>query len=263
MTNKTRPVCIFSLFALAALLLFPPGTCSADERLHSLFDGLLKKYVRGGEVSYAGFKEDEATFDAYLDILARTDPDTLDRNGKFAFWINAYNAFTIKLILGRYPGIESIRDIPRGDRWRWKGWVVNGKKLSLDTIEHKILRPMGDARIHFAIVCASKSCPDLVPDAYSADSLDAQLDAAARRFLADETKGLRVADEKGRFGGVNHTAYISEIFHWFEDDFKKSAGSRIDFIIPRAPEDAKRFLKKNRYDLKVKKLDYDWSLNGK
>ncbi len=246
------------ILSLSAL----PSFADSGE-MHHPFDSLLKKYVQNGATDYAGFAGDRVELDHYLEILAGTDPSQFDRQEKLAFWLNAYNAFTIKLILNHYPGLESIRDIPRGDRWKWTGWVVNGAKVSLDEIEHKILRPMGDPRIHFAINCASYSCPPLAGEAYEAETVDSQLEDAASIFLADSTRGLRIADEKGNFGGTNHVVYLSEIFHWFESDFKDAAGTRIDFIIPHTDGKVRQFLTEHRYDLKVKKLKYNWSLNDK
>lgn len=256
---------VLSRLAVLAILVSLPAPASAADPgdMHTPFHAILQEYVHGGVTDYAGIAGSGAELDAYLEILAETDPEPFGREEKLAFWINTYNAFTIKLILNHYPGVESIRDIPRGDRWKWRGWIVNGEGVSLDEIEHKILRPMGDPRIHFAINCASYSCPLLANESYTAAAIDSQLEAATTLFLADSTRGLRIADEKGTFGGTNHVAYLSEIFHWFESDFNDAAGSRLDFIIPYTDGMTRDFLKKYRYDLKVKKLKYNWSLNGK
>lgn len=258
----TVPFAASLLAALFALAAPQPAAAADTDSLHAPFDRLLAAHVKGGVVDYAGFAADGAKLDAYLSALARTDPGKLAREAKLAFWINAYNAFTVKLILNHYPGLESIRDIPRGERWKWEGWTVNGETISLDKIEHEVLRPMGDPRVHFAVNCASFSCPLLAAQAYTAAKVDSQLDAATARFLADEERGMRFGDEKGRFGGVEHVVYLSEIFHWFEGDFRDAAGSRIDFIIPHSTGKAREYLEKNRYDLNIEKLNYNWSLNG-
>ncbi len=232
------------------------------ESLHAPFDELLQKHVADGIVDYNGWKNDEIALDGYLSRLSAVDPTTLNRDERFAFWINAYNAFTIKLILNHYPEIKSIKDISSGKRWKWEGWNVNGELVSLDAMEHKILRPMGDPRIHFAIVCASFSCPDLASEAYVAERLDEQLTAATRRFLANEEKGLALRSEKGMFGGMKSNLYLSPIFHWFSGDFENKEMTRLEFVGRYAPPEIASKIKADEKSLKIKKLDYDWNLNG-
>jgi hypothetical protein len=235
---------------------------SVPSTLHDPFDALLKKHVRDGVVDYRGLKSDERLLDGYLDHLGSADPESLGRDGRLTFWINAYNAFTLKLILNRYPGIESIKEIPRGDRWKARIWSVNGQKHSLDEIEHDILRKMNEPRIHFAIVCASFSCPNLRSEAYTAERLDEQLASSARDFLSDPEKGLRYGEERGLIWGTKYVLRISAIFDWFEEDFEATAGSVLDFILDYAPDGAAQFIRAHRNEMKVEHLDYDWSLNG-
>ena len=230
--------------------------------VHAPFDALLRDFVHDGRVDYRGMKGDEARLDGYLQALAAVDPGALGREARIAFWINAYNAFTLRLILDHYPGIGSIKEIPRGDRWKARRWRVNGRDYSLDEIEHQILRKAGEPRMHFAIVCASFSCPDLRDGAYDADRLDAQLTEAVRGFLANPAKGLSFGDEPGRLYGTNHVLRVSSIFDWFEGDFEAAAGSVVDFILPYAPEDSARYIRAHRDAIQVSHLDYDWSLNG-
>lgn len=252
------------VLALVALGL---GVASAEEAeapsasLHAPYDRLLRAHVRDGAVDYAGLKKREAALDDHLRTLGRTDPDRLSRDGKLAFWINAYNAFTLKLILRHYPNVTSIKEIP--NRWDHQEWTVGGKKYSLDQIEHKILRKMDEPRIHFAIVCASKSCPDLAAEAYLPETIDAQLTAATRRFLADGSKGLAVSLESGWFGGRKPVVRLSRIFSWFSEDFERASGDVIGFVLLHAPEDAQRFIRAHREEIDVKYMDYDWSLNDR
>lgn len=242
----------------------PPPTSSPEARpavagLHAPFDALLKSHVKDGVVDYKGLKAREAALDAYLAVLDKTDPASLKREERLALWINAYNAFTLKLILKHTPGIGSIKDIP--DRWNLEDWSVGGKRVSLDHIEHRILRKMGDPRIHFAIVCASKSCPDLVSEAYVPERLDAQLSAATRRFLADTQKGFRSGMKKGLLGGKKPVVHVSKILDWFGEDFGKTEGDRLSWIRPYLPDKEQAFLKEHP-DPVLEDLDYDWSLNG-
>ena len=154
----------------------------------SLYGELLKKYVTNGVVDYQGFKNEEDKLDRYLHVLEKTDTKTLSRNEQFAFYINAYNAWTIKLVLTAYPGIKSIKDLGSLFRSPWKRKIVriDGDVLTLDNVEHDILRPhFKDPRIHFAVNCASKSCPPLRSEPYRADNFDHQLNEMTESFVND------------------------------------------------------------------------------
>ncbi len=227
---------------------------------HAPFTALLQKYVQNGHVNYAGFKKEEAQLDKYLEYFAKTNPETLPRDEKMAFYINAYNAYTVKLILRKYPNIKSIKDF--WGPWDKRDWAINGKKTTLSDIEHQVLRKMGDPRIHVAINCASGSCPDLRSEAFVASRLDAQLDDAMRLFLASKTKGFRAASEPGRLYGTNHNVYLSKIFSWFAQDFGNSEEEILNYIQPWLPEDGKKFLQEHQGNISVSYMDYDWSLNG-
>ena len=263
MVSRLKIIALSGLFFIS--LPSPPfGAVGANSSIsiHDAFDLILKEHVRGGVVDYKGLKGDEESLDRYLEELSRTDPSAMGRNGRLAFWINAYNAFTLKLILNHYPGIESIKDIPSSKRWKARAWSVNGRIYSLDDIEHGILRKMDEPRIHFAVVCASRSCPDLRDEAYVPERLDEQLEDAARSFLVNTDKGLRVSEEEGMIWGTNYTLYLSAIFGWFGEDFEKAEGSVIGFVLRYASADTRDFIMNHRDDLKVRHLDYDWSLNG-
>jgi hypothetical protein len=221
---------------------------------NSIFADLLAKYVSDGRVDYHGFKSEEKRLDAYLKVLETTNTKTLDRNEQFAFYINAYNAWTIKLILSGYPGIHSIWDL--GGRFFDKPFGkkivhLDGRIMSLDDIENRILRPrFKDPRVHMAINCASKSCPALSSEPYEGSRLDEQLNERARLFINDPSRNYL----KG------HTLYVSKIFKWSSKDFH---GDIIDFFIRFANEPLKTKLIRNRDRIRLRYLDYDWSLNGK
>ena len=238
-----------------------PATERAAAGLHAPFDALLKEFVRDGLVDYAGLAKDTSDLDEYVAALGRVKPGELSRPEVVAFWINAYNAFTLRLILDHHPKIDSIKDISRGDRWKAERWRVDGKRYSLDQIEHEILRPMGDARVHFALVCAALSCPNLAPEAYVAERLDEQLDRQGRVFLQDSKKGLRTYVDEGWFSDTP-TLELSAIFDWFEEDFEEHSGSLVDFVLPYASERDAAFIRKHRADLDVDHFDYDWALNA-
>ncbi|MCF8092103.1 MAG: DUF547 domain-containing protein [Desulfotignum sp.] len=214
---------------------------------------LLQKHVTGTRVDYDGFKQDEARLDQYLAILSSTDPSSLSHNHQFAFYINAYNAFTVKLILTRYPGINSIKEISSffSNPWSKKFIPLNGFTVNLDHIEHDILRPrFKDPRVHFAINCAARSCPPLLNEPYEGSTLEAQLDEQARRFI----------NRPGNTFLKGDTLFVSRIFKWFRHDFSDNPSR---FIRQHAEGRLKQALdqaaKAGEIDLEY--LNYDWTLN--
>ncbi len=211
---------------------------------HSVFNTLLNKNVTtSGVVNYAGFKEN-TEFENYLKALSTAQPKNSNwsKNEKLAYWINVYNAYTIKLINTNWP-VKSIKDI--NDPWGHKFFSIGGEKTSLNDVEHEILRKMGEPRIHFAIVCASYSCPKLLNAAYTADKLESQLTAQTKSFLAD-TKRNKISASKGE---------LSEIFNWFKSDFTAN-GTLIDFI-------NKYSATKLNANATISHLPYNWDLNNK
>jgi hypothetical protein len=219
---------------------------------HGLYAELLLKYVKNGWVDYAGFKADEGRLDRYLGILEHVEPDALERDEQFAFYINAYNAWTIKLILSGYPGIKSIKDLGGLFQSPWKKEFVriHGKVLSLDQIEHDILRPrFRDPRVHFAVNCASKGCPPLLPEPYRGDRLDDQLNRVTVEFL-NQPAHSRLEGRR---------LWVSSIFKWFSEDFTPSV---VDFYLKYAQGELKRSLEAERDRIELRYMDYDWSLNG-
>ena len=216
-----------------------------ERSLHFLFDELLKKYVSdNGNVDYEGFKNSREKLLGYISILQNTFPkfDKLkpSKEQKLAYWINTYNALTIDLILQNYP-LKSIKDIDKP--WDQRLWKFGNKWLNLNNIEHQILRKMDEPRIHFAIVCASFSCPKLQNTAFTVSDIETQLTTATKEFLDDSTKNY-ISQNNLR---------LSKILKWFAKDFKTN-GSLIDFL--------------NKYteieiSSKAKKSfkDYNWDLN--
>ncbi len=253
---------IFKIFIFIIAFAFslatgPLTAVWAQERVdHGVYAALLEKYVKEGVVDYKGFKNEASKLDRYLTILENTETRGLPRNEQMAFYINAYNAWTIKLILTRYPDVKSIWDL--GSRiFRWNSPFkkkiarIDGKEMSLDDIEHGILRPrFKDPRVHFAVNCASKSCPPLRSKPYRGEVLDQQLDEAARAFINDP-RNNRLEGKK---------LHISSIFKWFKEDFGEDI---VGFFLKFAHGDLKKGLESERGQIQVEYLDYDWSLNGK
>jgi hypothetical protein len=212
-------------------------------KLHDLWDELLQNHVSDlGKVDYEGFKTDHKKLLGYIRVLqiAKEKYTLPTKQDSLAFWINAYNALTIDLILRHYP-VKSIKDIK--EPWDQRLWQFGNELLNLSDIEHKLLRPMNEPRIHFAIVCASVSCPKLQNEAFRASTLEEQLTKATKAFLADTSKN-ELSENKIR---------ISKIFKWFKTDFEQN-GSLIDFI--NAYSDIK-ILESAKKSYK----DYNWDLN--
>jgi Protein of unknown function, DUF547 len=217
---------------------------------HSTWNDLLRKHVsKNGQVNYKAFRQDISNLNAYLELLNRQHPnETWSKQEQMAFWINAYNAFTVKLILNNYP-IKSINDIkngvPNGKKvWDSKFIKIGDKTYSLNQLEHTmLLDEFEDPRVHFALNCAAASCPKLRNEAFTAEKLTTQLDAAARDFLQDASKNKITASG----------AQLSKLFEWYRGDFTKKLAFH-DFINQYA---------KQKIDAKttITYLEYSWMLN--
>lgn len=245
---------IVDVTALALLLMasFSSGSWAEEKTVdHSLYGELLGKYVKDGVVNYKDFKTEEHKLDQYLNLLDKTNPEELPRNEQFALYANAYNAYTIKLILQNYP-VKSIKDTGSLLRspWKKKFVKIGGKTMTLDDVEHNILRPrFKDARVHFAINCAAKDCPPLISEPYQGDILDEQLEDSTRAFLNNPKKNYL----------EGNTLWVTRIFKWFGGDFNKDP---LTFVLKFAEGEFKKQLEAKKDQIKVKYLDYDWSLNG-
>jgi len=233
------------------------AACTTVDPAHAAWTAILARWVARGTVDYAGLqREGRDPLDAYLTTLSGTcapDYERWTRAEQIAFWIDAYNAFTVKLVLDHYP-IASIRKIGwlPGAAFRQKFIPMEGLKrgtISLDDIEHGTLRrTFHEPRIHFALVCASRSCPALRNEAYRGPDLDRQLDEQARAFLRDPTKN--------RFDPATRTLALSSIFSWFRKDFESAAGSLPAFVAPYLGVALEG-------DVRIVFLDYDWTLNDR
>jgi len=237
-------------FILALVFMLIQQGMLFSQPSHAQWTSLLKKHVsESGAVNYKGLAQDRSEIDAYLNVLrkARPDESKWSRDEQLAYWINAYNAFTIELVLDHYP-IKSIKDIAGGliginTPWDISFIHLQGKTFSLNDIEHHIIRKnFEDPRIHFALVCAAKSCPQLRRESYEASTLSAQLDDQGKLFLNDPSKN-NVSPSK---------ALLSPLFNWYGMDFKKS-GTLAEWVsryssVPLAKQ-------------RIEYGEYDWSLN--
>jgi hypothetical protein len=221
---------------------------------NAIYDRILKQYVtKDGMVNYKDLKGNKE-FEKYIDYLSHTDPDTLSSDKhRLAFWINAYNAFVLKGVLEEYP-IKSVLDvgwIPHSFFVRKKFKTKHGK-ITLRKIEKKeLIEAFPEPRIHFAISCASMSCPKLRTEAYRAEKLEQQLDDQARYFLNNKKKNYLDKENK--------ILYLSTIFKWYEEDFIKKGEKIEEYVVKHLDQDDAEFIRNNK--VTVKHLDYDWGLN--
>ncbi len=237
------------------VLLFQALPATAAGLDNSLWKELLSDHVdyASGRVDYAAFKEDESKLDAYLHVLQTTDRDALAPDERMAFYINAYNSATIKLILMHYPDIDSIRDIGGlfSGPFSKKFIELEGETYSLDNIEHDILRPeFRDARIHFAVNCASKSCPPLYDAPYTGADIDRQLDLVTRNFINNPERTWLEGD----------TLHVTRIMDWYREDFEREGGI-LGFVKQYAEGGLLKRLRALGDDVEIEFQDYDWSLN--
>jgi hypothetical protein len=208
--------------------------------IHDAWDKLLQKHVQQGKVNYKLFKNDKVALENYIKTLSANTPATnVSKQEKMAFWLNAYNALTIKLILDNYP-IKSIKDLDKGNPWEVSRYALGGKNYSLNAIENTILRPMGDARIHFGLNCAAKSCPPIHTRAFVAATVETQLDQLTRAFINKAQENQL----------KSNTLKISNIFNWYAADF----GNVIAFLNKYAALPVSK-------NAKITYTTYDWNLN--
>jgi len=224
---------------------------------HSLLDSVLKTYVDPeGWVDYPALAKNPGDLDKYIDQLARLSLDELGRDERLALLINAYNAFTLRLILDHHGDIESILDIPEKERWQDRRWKVGGGKWSLDDIEHDQIRNnFRESRIHFALVCAAAGCPPLRPQAYTGEKLERQLEDQARIVHSKETWL--------RFDPREKTLDLTPIYEWYYSDFEEIAGTVLAHSA-RYRDDLQRAIEDGA-TIQVRYLDHPWhwELNSK
>jgi hypothetical protein len=269
----TRPILPHLLIAIVAVALSSgkPRAATVDHA-YSDYAKVLRDYVHVPRVDYTGLERGRAALDAVVTAFAEPTADqerAWTRDERLAYWINAYNLFTLRAIVDHYPIRSSVFTLqPRNSIrqidgvWTKLTWHAAGRTLTLDDIEHRILRPeFKEPRVHFAVNCASVGCPPLAADPYRAGSLDTQLDEAARRYLASE-RGLKVE---------GHTLRVTRILEWYGEDFvprfAPDAAGKVDRIERAIRAVVVRFGPPaaagpaHQPATKIRFLDYDWSLN--
>ena len=272
MKNLKNTLIFIASFVLMTLTL--PVFSQTFDHNYTAWDAQLKKQVKWlpdnkqSRVNYKGFAADRAELKATLDALSAVSNEqfaAFNKEQQMAFLINAYNAFTIELILTKYPNVKSIKDLGTtfSSPWKKKFYTLLGEERTLDWLEHERLRPniagggYRDPRIHVAIVCASIGCPAIPPEAFTASKLDAQLEDGMKRFVGDKTRN--------RYEGGK--LQVSNIFKWFKEDFEKGykGFSKVEDVFAKYADtlstDATIQGQIRAKTVSISHLDYDWSLN--
>jgi len=261
-------------FIAAFSLLFASELAQAFDHTHGEWNRLLERYVilvsegNASRLRYTGMLTDQKLLDGYLDSLSAVSWDEYQnwtRDQRLAFLINAYNAFTVKLILSVYPDIQSIKDLGSlfHSPWQRRFFSLLGERRSLDNLEQDLIRTPGvfdEPRIHFALNCASIGCPMLRHEAYTGMRLETQLSDARNRFLSDR--------ERNRFDTDDNTLRVSKIFDWYAKDFTRNVNSDssirdifagVASLLTDTPSARQRLLEGS---YRIDYLDYDWRLNN-
>lgn len=248
---------MFNSLLIAFCLHFGVSTSFADD---DSWRKLLAENVSEGLVDYHGIHKNLSMLDDYLLSLKEADITSMSNDEQLAYYINAYNGCTIKLIIdnhrvkdGQIHFVESIKDIGSffSSPWKIRFCNLGEEQYTLDELEHEIIREkFDDPRVHFALNCASKSCPPLMDEPYQADKLDLQLDRQTRLFINDSKNNYL----------KNNTLYLSKVFDWYEEDFQTGV---VPFFVLFAEGDLKDKLERAKDQPKIEYLRYDWSLNIK
>lgn len=242
---------MFKLFVPLVIVLAATGNAATYDHSHGALDAILKARVSAGLVDYAGLKAERAPLDAYLTEAGSVPMATFQQWSKdeqLAFLINVYNGATLQLIIDGYPvdSIKSLGGLVKSP-WAKESVLLFGKKISLDTLEHKIIRKnYTEPRIHFALVCAAMGCPPLRNEAYQGARLEEQLEAQTKEFLT--------TPEKNRVDAEKKVVWLSPIFKWYGEDFQTGGGALLAYLAPYLGQTSL-----DGYD--VEYTDYDWALN--
>lgn len=260
-TSRTsRFISVFVAISIAFMAAAPLASAADNSPIDlAAYAALLETHTQstpdivGTRVDYKSLKK-APELKSLVAQVKQAKPSTLDRNGKLAFWINAYNILAIDLVAKNYP-IESIKDIGSffSPVWDVEVAKIEGTTYSLGSIEHEILRKMGEPRIHAAIICASVSCPPLARTPFTAETLETDLNAAMQSWLTNDEKGIKI-NRSAR------SVRISKIFDWFEEDFEAKGGA-LKSIAPHVSDSDAAWLAENGKNATISYFGYDWSLN--
>ena len=227
------------------------------------YDALLKTAVDHTGVDYDLLKKNQHAIEQYLYVLSKVKLETLQKNEKLALLINAYNVFSLRLILDYWPYIKSIKDIPEYPiprRFKDKRWHLSGRLVSLNEIENNLIAPIKEPTAYMALVCATRSCPDLRAGVYNAANINVQLIKATKTYLS-QRKALRWGMNKSLIGIYRPVLYVSELFRWEKKAIELSGYTITSFIEEFGPVEVREYIRKYKKDISIIYLDYDWQLN--
>lgn len=267
--TPVRAKALLQALICTALLLYT-ACAVAQAPPTAAWDGLLQRHVRvidnghASQVDYAGMRRDQAQLDGYIQQLSAVTAERFhgwDRDDQVAFLVNAYNAFTVQLVLTRWPALRSIKDIGGlfSSPWKQDFFTLLGQRSNLDQIETRLRgRDHDEPRIHFALNRASIGCPMLRPHAYVGKQLDRQLDDATSRFLADRSRN--------RYERENDVLRVSRIFDWYAEDFRHGRYASVAALLAeyatQLSDDPQVIARIRAQDVRIDYLPYDWQLNG-
>lgn len=256
--STTLKVLGLSLLTAAVSAAEPDVAAPTFDHDHPQLTRVLQQHVKDGWVDYAALLRDRSGLDAYLTTLSavkETDFNEWNEAEQLAFQINAYNAFTLRLILDHYP-VKGIKSIGGwfSNPWKMDSVELFGREMTLDHLEHGRIRVFyNEPRIHFALVCAAKSCPPLRASAYTAANLDAELDDQGRVFLRQS--------DKNRYDPATQTLHLSPIFKWYREDFETNRRTLVEYVSQFLPDETAKAVREA--DVELDFTEYDWSLNDR
>jgi len=233
------------------------------EKALNNYERLIQQAVKNGLVDYALLKKNQHFIEHLLYALSVVPINQLQKNEQLALYINAYNVFTLRLVLDYWPRIKSIKDIPEyplSRRWKDQRWQLGNKRISLRDLKLNYLRGFKNPMVHLALSCAALSCPDLYSGVFRASTLNRQLVAVTRSFLS-QNKGLQWQMESRLVGEPEPVVYLSKIFKREETDFVINGYSLLGFAEEFSPPEFRDFLLENKNNVQVKFMSFDWSLN--
>jgi hypothetical protein len=245
--------------AIVGVVLLASRVPGAEPLANDPWQRVLEAYVSGSGIDYRALGADRGSLDEYLRSASRADLGGRSRDDETAFWINVYNAGVLHFVLEQYPEVESVMDVEGFfDRQRVR---IAGIPMTLDEIEDRAMKD-GDPRIHFALVCAARSCPDLRPEPYVGQRLRSQLEEQTREFLSDPKRGARLDPDRT-------TLWVSTLFKWYGGDFTGGndalayldRGGVVEWLLPYLPAEMAALVRSA--DPRVRYLEYDWTLNDR
>lgn len=266
-----RKALLFSRMAFCCLIfiLISPQVAESNEKelyekALNNYEQLLKLAIKNSNVDYELIKKNQHFIEHLLYAISILSPNQLQEDEQLALYLNAYNLFTLRLVLDYWPRIESIKDIPEyplSRRWKDQRWLLGGTRISINDLKLNYLRSFKNPLIYFALACTGVSCPDLSPVVFRATSIHRQLDQVTRNFL-NEQKALQWQLVTQLVGDPEPVVFLSQLFKWEETDFLINNYSILGFVEEFGPMEFKEFVRNHKESIQIKYLNFDWNLNS-